>query len=183
MMRDFQASINSGNQPSSDDWNMLIDTSYMFLNVAQCPSGTGLGLVPNWALVQESTDGMSLEARSGSFSGSGTPQYEFGAEASRTMWRVAFDALAYPDESAAQAVPFLDPLNTKLVESFDPNALNGVIFPSDSVSNSFSTFTIPEFCSLLCSTWHPLFSSNHVLLLYPVFLDHGSGMVSCLDRF
>jgi hypothetical protein len=56
-----------------------------------------------------------------------TPQYEFGAEASRTMWRVAFDTLAYPDESAAQAVPFLDPLNTKLGESFDPNALNGVI--------------------------------------------------------
>jgi hypothetical protein len=53
MMRDFQASINSGNQPSSDDWNMLIDTSYMFLNVAQCPSGTGSGLVPNWALVQK----------------------------------------------------------------------------------------------------------------------------------
>ena len=121
MMRDFQASINSGNQPSANDWDMLINTSYKFLKVAQCPAGSGSGLVPNWALVQETADGDSLEARPGSFSGSGTPQDEFGAEASRTMWRVAFDALSYPDEAAAQAMSFLDPLNTKLVEGFDPS--------------------------------------------------------------
>lgn len=120
MMRDFQASINSGNQPSANDWNMLINTSYKFLKVAQCPTGSGSGLVPNWALVQETADGSSLETRSGAFSGSGTPQYEFGAEASRTMWRVAFDALSYPDEAAAQAMSFLNPLYAKLVEGFDP---------------------------------------------------------------
>jgi hypothetical protein len=51
------------------------------------------------------------------------------------MWRVAFDALAYPEESATQAIPFLDPLNTKLAEGFDPNPFNGIeFFSDDSVS-------------------------------------------------
>jgi hypothetical protein len=36
------------------------------------------------------------------------------------MWRVAFDALSYPDEAAAQAMSFLNPLYAKLVEGFDP---------------------------------------------------------------
>lgn len=126
MMRDFQESIKNRSYtlPSfvkADSWNMLIDTSYKFLETTQCP---GTGLVPNWALVSE-VDNQTLEKQSGSFSGSGTPQYEFGAEASRTMWRIAFDAAAYPDESASQSGSFLAPLQKKLVSNFNPNPMNG----------------------------------------------------------
>merc|ERR1712157_643295 len=87
----------------------------------QCPD---TGLVPNWALVAEANS-QTLEKQAGSFSGSGTPQYEFGAEASRTMWRIAFDAAAYPEESAAQSGAFLSPLHEKLVSNFDPSPSNG----------------------------------------------------------
>ena len=131
MFRDFQASITSDS--SRDNlWNMLIDTSYKFLYTAQCPDGDNSGLVPNWALVKE-TDATSLEAYLGNFSGSGTPQYEFGSEASRTMWRVAFDAVAYPEESASQAIPFLAPLFLSLDDGFDPGN-PPFVFPEDSVS-------------------------------------------------
>jgi hypothetical protein len=126
MMRDFQESIKnrSYNLPSfvnTDSWNMLIDTSYKFLDTTRCPD---TGLVPNWALVSE-VDSLTLAKHPGSFSGSGTPQYEFGAEASRTMWRIAFDAAAYPLESAAQSGAFLTPLHNKLVSNFNPSPLNG----------------------------------------------------------
>lgn len=126
MMRDFQASVQNRSYtlPSyvkSDSWNSLIDTSYKFLKTTQC---LDTGLVPNWALVEE-IDSKTLAKKAGSFSGSGTPQYEFGAEASRTMWRIAFDAAAYPDESATQSGSFLDPLYVKLVENFNPSPMNG----------------------------------------------------------
>merc|ERR1711971_404173 len=126
MMRDFQASIESRsyNLPSyvnSETWNLLIDTSYKFLETTQCPD---TGLVPNWALVKE-VNSQTLAKQEGSFSGSGTPQYEFGAEASRTLWRVAFDAAAYPEESASQSGAFLDPLYKKLVENFNASPQNG----------------------------------------------------------
>jgi len=126
MMRDFQASIQSRSYtlPSyvnSNSWNNLIDTSYKFLDTTQCQD---TGLVPNWALVKE-IDSQTLAKQEGSFSGSGTPQYEFGAEASRTMWRIAFDAAAYPEESAVQSGSFLRPLHMKLVENFDPSPMNG----------------------------------------------------------
>merc|ERR1711862_205237 len=100
---------------------MVIDTSYKFLETTQCPD---TGLVPNWALVKE-VDSQTLAKQEGSFSGSGTPQYEFGAEASRTIWRVAFDAAAYPQESASQSGAFLAPLHMKLVENFNPSPMNG----------------------------------------------------------
>merc|ERR1712176_1721050 len=126
MMRDFQASIKnrSYSLPSfvtAESWNSLIDTSYKFLDTTQCPD---TGLVPNWALVKE-VNSQTLAKQNGSFSGSGTPQYEFGAEASRTMWRVAFDAAAYPEESLSQSGPFLAPLHTKLVDNFNPSPING----------------------------------------------------------
>ena len=150
MMRDFQASIaNSSrgyqrpdslggdNRSWDEKWNMLIETSYKFLNTAQCPSSQGSGLVPNWALVTEKDAG-TLEAYSGSFSGSGTPQYEFGAEASRTMWRVAFDALAYPEEAEDEALPFLEPLYEKLSSGFDPNHPSGLSFAFAESSVSYT---------------------------------------------
>merc|ERR1719266_1003155 len=125
MMRDFQSSITSRSYslPSfvkPDSWNMLIDTSYKFLATTQCPD---TGLVPTWALVRE-VDSLSLAKQSGSFSGSGTPQYEFGAEASRTMWRVAIDSVLYPEESKLQAGDFLDPVHSKLNEGYNDNMSN-----------------------------------------------------------
>ena len=129
MMRDFQAdysgsrsySLPNFGMPLTDAWNNLIDTSYKFLETTQCPD---TGLVPNWALVKED-DWETLSKYPGSFSGSGTPQYEFGSEASRTMWRVAFDAAMYPNEAGSQARKFLSPLQTMMVSKFDPSPLNG----------------------------------------------------------
>merc|ERR1712048_642054 len=126
MMRDFQDSIKSRTYGlpgfvKRDTWNMVIDTSYKFLETTQCED---TGLVPNWALVTE-VNGDDLQKLQGSFSGSGTPQYEFGAEAGRTMWRVAFDAVAYPEESLDQSRKFLEPLYGKLVENFNPSPGNG----------------------------------------------------------
>jgi len=138
MMRDFQATINNRGyslpnlqgKSLTEAWDMLIDTSYKFLETTQCPN---TGLVPNWALVKE-VDWETLTKQSGSFSGSGTPQKEFGAEASRTMWRVAFDAAVYPAESEAQAGAFLEPLQKMMVEHFEPSPLNGwEYFPSNTL--------------------------------------------------
>ena len=126
-MRDFHLSYGSRSYalPNFGDgltleerWNMLIETSYKFFETTQCPD---TGLVPNWARVKE-VDSNTLAKEPGSFSGSGTPQKEFGSEASRTIWRVALDALLYPDESASAAA-FLEPLHQKLYDGFDSNNL------------------------------------------------------------
>jgi len=147
VMRDFQQSFvgrtytlpSLGDDGSlTDAWNMLIDTSYKFLETTQCP---GTGLVPNWALVAE-TNASELKKLPGKFSGSGTPQFEFGSEAGRTMWRIAVDAIMYPSESASQAGPFLSPLHIKMVEHFDPN-------PSD--SDSYFGYGTLEACSPMVS--------------------------------
>mmetsp|Transcript_101277 Transcript_101277/g.285520 ORF Transcript_101277/g.285520 Transcript_101277/m.285520 type:complete len:1052 (-) Transcript_101277:131-3286(-) len=90
-------------------WDKVIDTSYEVLDAVQCPSS---GLVPNWAKVYEESD-LSLTASTG-FSGSGTPGAEYGAEAARTVWRVALDYLLYPDEAASAAGAFLSPLVASL---------------------------------------------------------------------
>lgn len=156
MMRDFQDSIESRtyvlpNFVNTATWNMVIDTSYKFLETTQCED---TGLVPNWALVTE-VNGNVLEKRQGSFSGSGTPQYEFGSEASRTMWRVAFDAAAYPQESSDQSISFLNPLLIKMVDNFNPSPANGWEYFGDAslqacnpiVSNVFSSWQWNEFIS------------------------------------
>merc|ERR1711971_1191318 len=129
-------SYNSPSYVNSETWNIVIDTSYKFLETTQCPE---TGLVPNWALVRE-VNSQTLAKQSGSFSGSGTPQYEFGAEASRTLWRVAFDAAAYPEESASQSGAFLDPLYKKLGE----NSLQAC---SPIVSNVFGSWQWNYFIS------------------------------------
>ena len=206
MMRDFQASISSRGYPRPDSlggdnrswdekWNMLIDTSYKFLNTAQCPSSQpGSGLVPNWALVTE-VDANTLDGTAGSFSGSGTPQYEFGAEASRTMWRVAFDALAYPEEAEDEALSFLEPLYGKLSSGFNPNHSSGLSFafaessvryvhanslldsqkstaPLFFPTNSHHVFLLPLIFSY--------FSSRHAHRPFPMSSLVGYGMGSCM---
>ncbi|CAJ1457843.1 unnamed protein product [Effrenium voratum] len=89
------------------EWNKLIATTYKMFEATQCDSN---GLVPNWAKVFE--EGSALRAETG-FSGSGTPGPEYGAEASRAIWRVALDYLLFPNE-AGDAVGFLDPLASHL---------------------------------------------------------------------
>lgn len=114
-MRDFQKDFPSadrhGYEPySENEWNKLIDTSHEVLRAVQC-SNDG-AMVPNWATVSISNNG-SIEHSGGSFSGSGTPQYEYGAEAARTTWRVALDAALYPGDSADWA-EYLDPYLVRL---------------------------------------------------------------------
>ena len=110
LCRDYMASHDEkygGSSMEGDrfatNWETLIATSYKMLAATQCPS---TGLVPNWAQIFE--DGRRLRAQTG-FSGSGTPGAEFGAEASRTIWRVVVDFLLYPSE-ARPAADFLSPV-------------------------------------------------------------------------
>eukprot|EP00566_Odontella_aurita_P036575 CAMPEP_0113569684 /NCGR_PEP_ID=MMETSP0015_2-20120614/24549_1 /TAXON_ID=2838 /ORGANISM="Odontella" /LENGTH=821 /DNA_ID=CAMNT_0000472379 /DNA_START=510 /DNA_END=2972 /DNA_ORIENTATION=- /assembly_acc=CAM_ASM_000160 len=131
LMRDFQEDVGStsvrtyslpdlNGQSLTQAWDMLIDTSYKALTVAQCPSN---GLVPNWALFAE-VDSQTLGTHQGYFFSSGTSQYEFGADASRTMWRIAFDAAVFPVESAAHSGLFLSPLLERMADRFNPSASN-----------------------------------------------------------
>ena len=62
-------------------------------------------MVPNWARIELSNG--SISHSSGGFTGSGTPQWEYGSEAARTTWRVALDAAMYPQETGSTALPFL----------------------------------------------------------------------------
>ena len=133
------------------DWNRLIETTYKMFDATQCDSS---GLIPNWAKVYE--QGQSLRAETG-FSGSGTPGAEFGAEASRAVWRVALDYLLFPEE-AKEAVGFLNPVATHLetresngnwAENLrvDGNCLVESVHPGW----SFNMFMAgPTFTSLVC---------------------------------
>ena len=105
------------------DWDALIETGYMLLAEAQCPH---TGLIPNWWVpthgdltgaqaTQARTQWAGWQPGAPTCSGSGTAAAEFGAEASRTLWRVALDALWYGSPHAvhfsravaAHAVPTL----------------------------------------------------------------------------
>jgi len=114
MMRDyhleFPAEERSYPSYEEKEWNKLISTSYSLLFGVQCPSE---GMVPNWASVKATNNG-GITSDGGSFSGSGTSQYEFGAEASRTIWRVALDAAVYPEQMGVDAAPFLEPILDQL---------------------------------------------------------------------
>lgn len=95
-----------GDGPTSADdvrlaWDSLIEGSYAILADAVCPAN---GLVPNWfvpsqgdlpedAVTRATAQWPGWTPGSATCSGSGTPAAEFGAEASRTVWRVALDAL------------------------------------------------------------------------------------------
>jgi hypothetical protein len=125
LMKTYQEEFNSGDRDysmpnfmdgisMSDRWDRVIDTSYKFLASAQCDA---TGLVPNWAMATETSSG-NIEVYPGSFSGSGTPQYEFGAEASRTMWRVVIDALLFPSAAYEDANSFLKPLHKRLDDGY-----------------------------------------------------------------
>jgi len=131
LMKSYQMNFSDADRdysmPNFDDglslesrWDQVIRTSYAFLDHAQC---TDTGLVPNWAMVSETSSG-DIELYPGSFSGSGTPQYEFGSEASRTVWRVLFDVALHPNDAFLNAANFLIPLHNKLAETYTGSGWN-----------------------------------------------------------
>merc|ERR1712072_1091243 len=65
----------------------------------------------------------------GSFSGSGTPQYEYGAEGARSTFRVALDAAFYPERSAEWS-PYLSQFNWRLDQGFNNGSFSSTSFPS-----------------------------------------------------
>merc|ERR1711982_228208 len=98
------------------EWKKLIDTSHEVLRAVQC-SDDG-ALVPNWATIGVS--GGKIKHTGDSFSGSGTPQYEYGAEAARTTFRVALDAALYPEKSNEWS-RYLSPFNWRLDGGYQNN--------------------------------------------------------------
>jgi len=153
VMRDFHTSFpdnerdyampNFGSGSLEDHWNQLIDTSYEVLSATQCPTQ---GMVPNWATVDITNNG--IQHTGGSFSGSGTPQWEYGAEAARTTWRVAIDAALYPGEMNDGARPYLRPLLSTLESGYNPNlSFNEKYFES----STFTSCQLPEVGSTITS--------------------------------
>lgn len=105
IMRDYQKTFpnsdrNGYNAVDESDWNDLVKTTHEMLLAVQCSGGGGheFALVPNWATIDLQNN--QIVHSGGSFSGSGTAQYEYGAEAARTTFRVALDAAFYPELSA-----------------------------------------------------------------------------------
>jgi len=130
VMKDYQKKfpnkLRKGyNAVSQSDWKKLIDTSHEVLRAVQC-SDDG-ALVPNWATIGVS--GGKIIHSGGSFSGSGTPQYEYGAEAARTTFRVALDAAFYPKKSDEWS-PYLSSFNWMLDGGFQNGSFSSNTFPS-----------------------------------------------------
>jgi len=124
--RSFPNSLRDGYSAiSQSEWKKLIDTSHEVLRAVQC-SNDG-ALVPNWATVNVS-GGKIVHSGKG-FSGSGTPQYEYGAEAARTTWRVALDAAFYPEKSSEWS-PYLSQYNYRMDNSFNGGSFSSNTFPS-----------------------------------------------------
>jgi hypothetical protein len=101
IMKDYQNSYPSSdrdgyNAISQAEWTKLINTSHEVLRAVQCIDNGAH--VPNWATVGVSSDNKIIHT-GGYFSGSGTPQYEYGSEAARTTFRVALDAAFYPEKA------------------------------------------------------------------------------------
>jgi len=122
---------NYGSGSLEDHWNNLIETSYEVLSATQCPDQ---GMVPNWATVEMTGD--EIVHAGGSFSGSGTPQWEYGSEAARTTWRVAIDAALYPDDMSS-ASAYLRPLLMTLEIGYDP------FQPKSFLDNTFTSCAVP----------------------------------------
>ena len=176
IMRDFQATITNRDYQLPDferpgltltqNWNQLIETSYDVLAATQCPN---VGSVPNWATIglDGTTGGLSTFGQP--FSGSGTPEKEFGAEASRTMWRVALDAAVYPEEMNTDAMPFMDPVISSLDTGYRPNmSFNEKYWDSQTVSvDTGVSFRAPLFsfdltfgrCTQFTDCYPPNYSS------------------------
>lgn len=94
--RDYMASRGD----STLNWDLLLKTTYQLASASQCPTN---GLVPNWYVPNKASPGTTGTT---SCSGSGTPSAEFGAEASRLIWRMAADYVLYgtPESSAFSSI-------------------------------------------------------------------------------
>jgi len=130
VMKDYQNSFPNSdrvgyNAVSQSNWQKLIDTSHEVMRVVQC-SNDG-ALVPNWAAIGIS--GGNLVHTGAQFSGSGTPQYEYGAEAARTTFRVALDAAFYPEKSDEWS-PYLSQFNYRMDQGFHNGSFSSNSFPS-----------------------------------------------------
>jgi hypothetical protein len=139
------------------DWGRLIKTSYAVLSAVQCADQ---GIVPNWATIGIATG--EIVSTNGDFSGSGTPQNEFGAEASRTIWRVALDAAVYPELMQANAGPFMNPLLNTLYAGYSPTLANPKQWESETVSRFLELGHVISLL-LVCLSRHCFSSSLHAL--------------------
>jgi len=129
VMKDYQNSFPDSDRVgysaiSQSEWSKLIDTSYEVLSEVQC--GNDGALVPNWATV--GVQNGAIVNMGQSFSGSGTPQYEYGSEAARTTFRVALDAAFYPEKASAWS-PFLYEFNYRMDEKFQNGSFSSNTFP------------------------------------------------------
>jgi len=136
VMKDYQNSfpnsLRSGYTAiAQSEWQKLIDTSHEVLRAVQC-SNDG-ALVPNWATI--GVQNGQIVHTGGGFSGSGTPQYQYGAEAARTTFRVALDAAFYPEKSSEWS-PYLSPYNWRMNSSFQSGAIASNTFPSCKTPNT-----------------------------------------------
>jgi len=166
VMRDYQKSISDNERngytgvPESE-WNKLIGTSHDVLQTVQC-SGDG-ALVPNWATIGTDNDNNIINT-GGSFSGSGTPQYEYGSEAARATFRVALDAALYPGYGLEWS-PYLSQFNWRLDSNFANEGWTADAFPncrSDGANQDTNMFASgwtnnafiygPTFSALIAST-------------------------------
>eukprot|EP00542_Grammatophora_oceanica_P004661 CAMPEP_0194065916 /NCGR_PEP_ID=MMETSP0009_2-20130614/85733_1 /TAXON_ID=210454 /ORGANISM="Grammatophora oceanica, Strain CCMP 410" /LENGTH=1128 /DNA_ID=CAMNT_0038718813 /DNA_START=91 /DNA_END=3477 /DNA_ORIENTATION=+ len=130
---------NYGSGSLESHWDQLIATSYETLEATQC---LDFGMVPNWATVDVDGSG-NMYHTGGSFTGSGTPQWEYGSEAARTTWRVALDAALFPNEMNEGAAQYLSPMVGKLSEGYNPSlSLNEKYFDA----NLFSTSSAADSC-------------------------------------
>eukprot|EP00547_Thalassionema_nitzschioides_P008258 CAMPEP_0194227352 /NCGR_PEP_ID=MMETSP0156-20130528/42813_1 /TAXON_ID=33649 /ORGANISM="Thalassionema nitzschioides, Strain L26-B" /LENGTH=1087 /DNA_ID=CAMNT_0038959831 /DNA_START=53 /DNA_END=3313 /DNA_ORIENTATION=+ len=137
-----------GSGSLEDHWNKLIETSYEVLSATQCPDQ---GMVPNWATVDIRDS--EIVHTGGSFSGSGTPQWEYGSEAARTTWRVAVDAALYPNEMNNAAKPYLDPILSSLESGYNPSlSLAEKYFESSAIS-SCQLLSVDETIYAFSSGW------------------------------
>ena len=130
VMKDYQESFPDNlrqgyNAVTPAEWTKLIDTSHEVLRAVQCSNGGAL--VPNWATVGVRNG--QIVHTGGSFSGSGTAQYEYGAEAARTTFRVALDAAFYPDSSSEWS-GYLNHYNERMSENFQNGSFPSNTFPS-----------------------------------------------------
>merc|ERR1711935_714841 len=129
-MKEYQKSFPDSDRDGYDavsqsDWTKLIDTSHEVLRAVQC-SNDG-ALVPNWATIGVS--GGNIVHTGGGFSGSGTSQYEYGAEAARSTFRVALDAAFYPEKSS-EWYPYLSSFNWRLDGGYRNGSFSSSTFKS-----------------------------------------------------
>lgn len=140
IMRDYQSSFPAADRVgysgiAVSEWNSLISTSYQVLSACQCSGNAAM--VPNWATVGV-TSGHIVNT-GGTFSGSGTPQNEYGSEAARTTFRVAMDAAFHPGNTSDWS-GFLSPFLTRLRSGF--SFASGLPYWADG-SGTFPPGTIP----------------------------------------